>query len=260
MQRTWVAGLGVLAAMGIAPLARAADHNDDPHMAPDASADITDVFSWMSADASKVYLVMDVFPNATAGSKFSNAVKYVFHTKSNKSFLDAFSGTKPIDLNDIICTFDANQKISCWVVDVANAGNVKDYVNGDASMAAAPLLSASAKIKAFAGLRDDPFFFNIQGFKNAAAVVAGGMTPVSKKAFTADPKTGCVNNLTAADSAAVVSVLKSTGDAKSPGVDDFTKGGIFPSGNVLSIVLAVDKTLLTSQTGTTIGVWGATTN
>ncbi len=136
MRISWITGLAALAAVAIAAPARAADHGDDPHMAPDPSGDITDVYSWMSGDGKTVYLAMDVFPNATAQSKFSNVVAYVFHTKTNKSFLDGFSQAQtgkltPVDQNDVICTFDANQVLSCWLVDVLGK-TTKDYVTGDA--------------------------------------------------------------------------------------------------------------------------------
>ena len=55
---------------------------------PDASSDITDVFTWM-ADANNAVLIMDVFPGATGASKFSDAVKYVFHTSSVSAFASA---------------------------------------------------------------------------------------------------------------------------------------------------------------------------
>jgi uncharacterized protein DUF4331 len=151
--------------------------------------------------------------------------------------------------------------ISCWVIDRKNGNATKDYVTGDASMAAAPLVSASTKIKVFAGLRDDPFFFNIRGFKDAVGVVEGGKTPVSMMNFTTDPKTTCVNNLNMQDVGAVIKVLGHNTGGTMPAVDDFAKGGVlFTSGNVLSIVIAIDKTLLSTGMGTTMGVWGSTNN
>ncbi|TMA23646.1 MAG: DUF4331 domain-containing protein, partial [Deltaproteobacteria bacterium] len=73
----------------------------------------------------------------------------MFHTSSLSAFGSAAGSTQ-----DIVCTFDAAQKLSCW------AGN--EYVSGDASNPAG-LASGSGKLRVFAGLRDDPFFFNLHG-------------------------------------------------------------------------------------------------
>ncbi|HMC94667.1 MAG TPA: DUF4331 family protein, partial [Polyangia bacterium] len=54
----------------------AADHRDGPAATADPAADITDVYAWMSADKTKVDLVMDVYPNAPAGAMFSDQTLY----------------------------------------------------------------------------------------------------------------------------------------------------------------------------------------
>src|SRR5262245_36943678 len=80
MRRTGFS-LALLAALGLIPLAQAADHADGSNAAlrqPDASSDITDVYAWMAPSGPNMFLVMDVFPNAASSSKFSNQVKYVF--------------------------------------------------------------------------------------------------------------------------------------------------------------------------------------
>src|SRR5438105_14978649 len=87
----------------------AADHSDGPAATASPAADITDVFAWMSADHTKMYLVLDVFPAATAAAKFDTNVLYVFHTTSKASIL-ASTGTAV----DVICKFDAAQAVSCW--------------------------------------------------------------------------------------------------------------------------------------------------
>ena len=93
-----------------------------------------DVISAMIPPASTPESTMTVFPVADANSKFSDAAAYVFHTES----AGAFGATSnPLD---IICTFDAAQKIQCWAGD--------EYVTGDAS-AAAGITSTSGKLKVF---------------------------------------------------------------------------------------------------------------
>src|SRR5438876_910176 len=92
-----------LATLLAGPAAWAADHGDGTTtgiaLALEPAADINDLFAWMSADASQVNLVMSVFPGASATSKFSDAVKYVFHTSSVSMYLGASVA------RDIVCTF-----------------------------------------------------------------------------------------------------------------------------------------------------------
>src|SRR5262249_10568169 len=147
MRHKWFIAMGVLVAGWLCQPAWAADHADGPAAKADPSADITDVFAWMAPDAGRVYLVMDLVRNGTTGSKFSDSVQYVLHTISKPSF----GGTASAEV-DIICTFDADQKVQCWVGNDA-------YVSGDAS-ATDGIRSTDGKLKVFAGLREDPFFFN----------------------------------------------------------------------------------------------------
>ena len=162
---TWMAAIGgaCLVTAFITPrLAQSADHRDGPAVKMDPSTDINDVYTWN--DGNNVVLAMTVFPVADANSKFSNAAAYVLHTESAAAF---GATSNPFD---IICTFDAAQKISCWAGD--------EYVTGDAS-AAAGVASASGKLKVFAGRRADPFFFNLEGFNDNRDFVvanAGALT------------------------------------------------------------------------------------
>lgn len=70
----WVAVLAAIAFVAGGRMASAADHIDGPQASADPSADITDAFAWMTPDASKVILVMDLTRNADVGSKFSDSV------------------------------------------------------------------------------------------------------------------------------------------------------------------------------------------
>jgi hypothetical protein len=224
-----ILGSALAVALFAAPLALAADHQDGPAATADPSADITDVFAWMSSDASKVNLVMDVFPFATGTPMFSDTVQYVFHTSSRPSFGSASTASV-----NVICTFTAAQIISCW------AG--AEYVTGDASSASG-LSSASGKLKVFAGLRNDPFFFNLDGLKATVADVTA-----AKGSLTFDTN-GCPA-LDGATSTALVTQLKTAPDGGAP-VDHFLHG------NLLALVVQVDKSILTAG-GPLMSVWAAT--
>jgi len=224
---TWLKGALALTVLSAASWAMAADHIDAPATIADPTADITDLYSW--TDQGNVVFALNVTPLAMPGAKFSDKVQYVIHTESAMKF--GMAGEK----SDIIITFDANQKASVWVGD-------KGYVTGDASMVTG-LASADGKFKVFAGMRDDPFFFNLEGFKSAVQFVAdnaGGLI--------FDPA-GCPK-LDAATAGLVAGKLKTT-KAGGPPVD------FFAGKNVLSIVLSIDKKLL-NQGGPIMSAWAST--
>ena len=225
---TWLRGALVLVAVTTASVAIGADHLDAPAATADAAADITDLYSW--SDGGNLVFALNVSPLAVAGAQFSNKVQYVIHTESTAAF--GMAGTK----TDIICTFDADQKISCWVGD-------KDYVTGAASDTAG-IKSASGKVKVFAGLRDDPFFFNLEGFKDTVATV-----DAAEGVLQFDPA-GCPA-VDGATSAALVGMLGHTAKGTMPPAD------FFAGKNVLSIVLSIDKTLLNGG-GAFMSVWAST--
>jgi hypothetical protein len=237
-------GLGVAtAALSFAAPVMSADHRDAPAAAADAASDINDVYAFN--DGGNVVLAMTVSPLAAAGAKFSDKTQYVFHTSSG-----AFGATT--SNVDVICTFDTAQNVSCWV-------GTDDYVTGNAS-ATAGISSTSGKTKVFTGMRADPFFFNLCGFRDAVALVdsvAGTLT------FDA---AGCPD--VGAAATAVQAKLAEGGPTSDPGaaadpVTGYCKGrgaGVtddFSGFNTLAIVVSVDKTLVTKG-GAIMSVWGAT--
>jgi hypothetical protein len=225
---TWL--LPLFAAV-VAPVALAADHADGPAAKADPSTDIADVFAWVKNG--KTYLVMDIGKDMPATAKFSNSAKYVFHTTSAASY-----GAATKKSLDVICTFNAAQTVQCWVGD-------KEYVTGDASKAAG-LSSKDGMFKVFAGLRNDPFFFNLTGFQEVAAAVHGAATD------TAHPLTfedGCPA-LDKPTADALVGFLSTSPDG-GKAVDAFAKF------NTLAIVMELDTTLVNAG-GPILGVWAST--
>src|SRR5579883_3311419 len=123
---------------------RASDHTDGPQASKNPAADITDFYSWMSADGSKLYMVMDVFPFATTSAQFDPTILYMFHTRSYVAYGGA-SG----DAIRVLCNFDASQNITCWLTDTDNNNNVTtiDYATGNPSDPTKPVTGVTGKIK-----------------------------------------------------------------------------------------------------------------
>jgi hypothetical protein len=167
---------GALAAAGWlagAPPAQASDHLDTPTVIADPAADIADLFAWTSPDGRRLNLVMTI-----VGHRFSDRVAYAFHVDSGPR-LGATSAT-----TQIACRFDAAGAAQCWAGDA-------DYARGDAS-GPAGLESRRGRFRVFAGLRDDPFFNNVKGTREALDAVAGALRggasrdPSGCPAFDAD--------------------------------------------------------------------------
>ena len=207
----------------------AADHLDGAAVKTDHATDINDLYAWSTAD--KVNFVLTVFPQADVNAKFSTAAAYVIHTTS-KAANDSATST-PVDL---ICTFDAAQKISCWV------GGKTNYVSGDASPSAG-ITSANGKVKVHAGLHDDPFFFNLAGFNKVREIVKGAAA-----SLTFDTN-GCPA-LDAATATTLVNQLKQSPTGGAP-------ANFFAGLNSLAIVISVDKTLLNAG-GKILTAWAGT--
>lgn len=222
-----VGGACLGAAVASPKLARSADHLDSPAAKAESAADINDLYTFVDGD--RAVFAMTVFPAAPAGAKFSDAIVYAFHTASAGAF-----GTTTQDV-DILCTFDAAQKASCWAGDA--------FASGDASQGDG-IASSDGKLRVFAGLRKDPFFFNLEGFLATVDAVKGA---VDAGAVTADG-TGCPD-LSGGTGAALRALLQKT-DGGAP-VD------FFKDLDTLAIVVSVDKSLVT-KAGPIVSVWAST--
>ncbi len=237
-----VAWLSASCALGAAALAvffgarshsaSAADHLDSATVTAEPTADLTDLFAWTNEDADKVNLVLNVSPNAGEDAAFPTSVQYVFHVASRAAYGDEDgSETK------VICQFYNAENIECWAGD--------EYVTGNPSSEAG-ITSESGKLRVFAGLRNDPFFFELAGFNlavsTAVAAVEGGLD--------VDPA-GCPA-VDEATSGVLVGMLQGQ-DAEGNGeATDF-----FAGHNVLSLAIQIDRDVVNSD-GDLLAVWAST--
>jgi hypothetical protein len=141
MRRLLLAG-----ALALSPLpALASDHLDTSAVVADPRADIGDLFAWTSPDGKRLNLVMTI-----VGKSFSDRLTYAFHVDSGARF-GATTGSVTI-----VCRFAPEADCT--------AGEVS--VKGDASKPEG-LASADGRLRVFAGPRDDPFFNNVRGSRDA---------------------------------------------------------------------------------------------
>lgn len=177
-QRRWSSlGGSALAVIGVALFAFAlfglraegADHKDSPSVEGDAGADITDVYAFRSpTNANNLVVALNVNPltppSANATTNFASGVDYRIHVDNTG------------DLNA-----DATVVVKFNGSDFTVTGLGATPITGKVTPAgSAPMVTDAGGIKVFAGLRDDPFFFDLTGFRSftsAPYTPASGLRP-----------------------------------------------------------------------------------
>ena len=239
----WIAALavglaGLLAALLVTQLggpspARAADHRDSPGLMPpggDNRADITDIYAFESpTNPDKTVLVVNVNGLTAGGTPayFGRGIPGVSANKRLGYWLN-------ID-NDGDAVADVRYSVrfgkprnGVQTVQLRRNGNVIiPFTRGRTTkFGSSPRAVSGGGVKLFAGMRDDPFFFDLQGFLNITA-------PLDD-----DPSNDAQ------------SFIGCSGQGSRP---DF-----FAGTNVSSIVLEVPDRQLNGDS-TNIGFWAATT-
>ena len=144
-------------ALAAAFAANAADHRDGPLTTNDPTADINDVYTFVDpTDTTRTVIAVTAVPLATTNSRFSDVVDYKIHIDNG-----AANGTPTIT-----CTFPAE------------ATRVLCRGAGDTLYAEGPINRTidADDLKIWAGLRDDPFFFDLDAFNRTRAAVAPRFT------------------------------------------------------------------------------------
>ena len=166
--KAWItrAGLAGACALGVAlGIAYAADHKDYSAAIANPSLDITDVYAFK--DGANLVFVMDVNPlsGPVAVEDFRFKIDtglYTFHITSggnpavelktyNVQFADKADLTEFIRVRGTGHGTGANDDIVGEVNTAADSNSPKTVASGDAA------------VKVFAGPRDDPFFFSLNG-------------------------------------------------------------------------------------------------
>lgn len=144
------AAIAVLTA-GAAPLlVGAADHLDSPNARANPALDITDIYAFDAQNSANTVLALDVNPLAgvLSGTDFATDAQYNLNVDTNGDFVADDVYTVTFGAN----APDHKQSLTLW----KNGQKVLTGKTGNANN------GGGAKL--FAGVRDDPFFFDLAGF------------------------------------------------------------------------------------------------
>jgi hypothetical protein len=158
---------------------RAADHLDSPFVVLDPKIDITDVYvfhpgSAGAQDLSKLVFVLNIHPLTPP------AMKPTFSDNSVYQFKIDNTGDAVEDIAyQITFTKATNAGAQNVTLRRTEGAQARDATLGT-SISTGPtekILSITGGSKLFAGLRDDPFFFDLGAFKNGLSFCSVGTAP-----------------------------------------------------------------------------------
>lgn len=167
MRRTLSAIAFAAAALAVLP-AFAADHRDSPIATNDPGADINDVYTFVNPrNPAELIIAVTVVPFANPLSRFSDAVDYRIH-------IDNGGGTEQV----ITCRFPGSVRVECsGITGLSVAGTVGKTVTG------------TGGFRVFTGLRDDPFFFDLDAFNATRNALAPRFVNPGRNFFTGSTMT-----------------------------------------------------------------------
>jgi hypothetical protein len=147
-----------LALSTTAMVANAADHIDAPISSADPAADISDFYAWSRADQDGKLLAGITFASAGASEKgavYDADVLYGIHIDNDADNQADF---------DIWVQFGADSK-GVWGVRVTGLPGADKAVVGEVGT----VIDAGNGLSVFTGQREDPFFFDFQGYLDTLA-------------------------------------------------------------------------------------------
>ena len=230
----WVgtlAGIAVLGAtLAVAQRSNASDHQDTPEVELSPRMDINDVYAFPGSTADRIAVVLTtsspITPAQSSAASFDPNLLYQLKIDNtgdgveDKVIQVTFSGT------------GASQQVSIrGPIAPAQTGTMNTLVSGNATVTGAvnTSLGSASGVQAFAGIRDDPFFLDLEQFFR--------IVPDRK------PVSGPLSQLPDQPSA---SAFRPAGQAV-----DYLRGI-----NTLAIVLEMPATMLTDGGNKKIGIWG----
>ena len=174
-----ILGLGIVAA----GIVFAADHADTPAVTG-KTTDITDVYAFQAQNTSNMAFAINtqglLSPGATGAAAFDNNSMIELNIDNNAD-----------NVEDLVvqCVFN-NGKMYVYGPIKPSATGSKSVVQGTATLSvavtpygASPTIASANSFMAFAGPRDDPFFFDLDQFKKILAGTATGFNNPGNDSF-----------------------------------------------------------------------------
>jgi len=165
---------------GPAP-ARAADHLDAPGLTPPGGSvqtDITDLYAFQSpANTANSVLALNVNGVVPGNLTFAQGIPGVKHTLpvSYRIYVDNNGDAQPdVSLKVRFGAPDANG-VQHFEVKRGHQVLIPFGLGESTAFGAAPNVVTHNGVKAFAGRRDDPFFFDLAAFRNGLQFCPGGV-------------------------------------------------------------------------------------
>ncbi|MBC8069759.1 MAG: DUF4331 family protein [Deltaproteobacteria bacterium] len=180
------AGLSLLSLLSLP--SHAADHADCPATTDDHPADITDVYAWHDQDSVTVVLAFAGLTEVGMPADYDASVLYTIHVDNDADAQADF---------EVLVRF-GQSSAGEWGVQVEGLPGIAEPIVGPVET----VIDAGLGLRVFAGLRDDPFFFDFDGFRQsldegalhfdsdrdsfAATNVAAVVVEMSRDAVTGD--------------------------------------------------------------------------
>ena len=173
----WVL-LALVATFAFAPLsARGADHLDAPGLTSPGGKtrlDINDVYVFQGSDPSKTVLAATVNPAATGDTRFANRREGAYHLRIDRN------GDAVEDVTYSLTFADRKFRDGQFVTVRRATGSEAREVIPDGKMVGFGRTEDTIRLwsgngKAFTGLRSDPFFFDLGGFRGTVEGVGPRM-------------------------------------------------------------------------------------
>ena len=175
-----ILGLGI----ATAGIVFAADHADTPAVTG-KTTDITDVYAFQAQNTANMAFVINtqglLSPSATGAASFDNNTMIELNIDNNAD-----------NVEDLVvqCVFNNGTMYVYGPIKPSTTGS-KSIVEGSATVSVAvtpygatsPTIATSNSFMAFAGPRDDPFFFDLDQFKKILAGTATGFNNPGNDSF-----------------------------------------------------------------------------
>lgn len=189
-----VSGGALVLGRAAAPEARASDHDDGENDVKARSLNLTDLHvfreDWQTgdpADAGNMVLIMSTNPRSLPRQQyfFSSRARYQLHVSRGAGTDPAAENDAPRD--DVVLRFEFGppneQSVQQMTVTALLDGQTLVDTGATTPLASAgtPTINAlqlgGATLTVFAGLREDPFFFDVEQFFRIRGGAAGGFLP-----------------------------------------------------------------------------------